>query len=71
MMRTEDILDRLRQNAAAQRAQGVSHAALFGSHARGDASSESDIDIMIEIEPGADIGIFEYAGIVRSITELF
>ena len=34
-MNKHDILDRLRQNERALRERGVTHAALFGSRARG------------------------------------
>ena len=55
-MDREDIIARLRENEAALRARGVTHAALFGSRARGDAREDSDTDIMIEIDPDARIG---------------
>jgi len=42
---------------------GVAHAALFGSRARGDARPDSDTDIMIEIDPGKDMGVYEYVGL--------
>lgn len=29
--------------------------ALFGSHARGDAREDSDIDILVDFSPGADL----------------
>ena len=58
-MNSEDILARLKENEAALRARGVAHAALFGSRARGDARPGSDIDIMIEIDPAAHIGVFD------------
>jgi hypothetical protein len=45
------------------RARGVTHAALFGSRARGDAREDSDTDIMIEIDPEARIGVWDYVGI--------
>jgi predicted nucleotidyltransferase len=54
-MERDDIIARLRENEAALRARGVAHAALFGSRARGDARPGSDTDIMIEIDPGADV----------------
>ncbi len=47
------------------------HAALFGSVARGDAKPSSDIDIMIEIEPDAPVGVYEYMGIKEYIAGLF
>jgi Nucleotidyltransferase domain len=42
------IISTLLANRAELERQGVLHAALFGSMARGDATAESDIDIMIE-----------------------
>jgi predicted nucleotidyltransferase len=68
---TKDIITRLRENEAALRARGVAHAALFGSRARGDARPDSDTDIMIEIDPDAPVGIFEYVGIKEYIASLF
>lgn len=62
-MNREEVLSRLRENQAALRARGVAHAALFGSRARGDQRAESDTDIMVELDPGARITVFDYVGI--------
>ena len=35
---------------------GVSRLEVFGSVGRGDASPDSDIDILYELEPGAQLG---------------
>jgi hypothetical protein len=70
-MNRQEILDRLRENEAALRAQGVAHAALFGSVARGESHPDSDIDIMVEIAPEIPMGVFQYVGIVHSIEDLF
>jgi uncharacterized protein len=70
-MTREDIIARLRENEAALRARGVTHAALFGSRARGDAREDSDTDIMIEIDPEARIGVWDYVGIRQYIAGLF
>jgi predicted nucleotidyltransferase len=67
----EEIIARLRENEAALRQRGVAHAALFGSRARGDQGAESDTDIMIEIDPDAPVGVWEYAGIKAYIASLF
>jgi len=70
-MNRQEILDRLRENEAALRAQGVAHGALFGSVARGEARPDSDIDIMVEIAPEIPMGVFQYVGIVHAIEDLF
>jgi hypothetical protein len=70
-MDRQDIIARLRENEAALRSRGVAHAALFGSRARGDADPGSDTDIMIEIDPTARIGVYEYVGLKEYIASLF
>jgi hypothetical protein len=48
-MNGQEILARLRENETALRARGVSHAALFGSRARGDNRPDSDTDVLVGI----------------------
>ena len=70
-MNWQEIIARLRENEAALHAQGVRHAALFGSRARGDNRPDSDMDIMIEIDPDAPVGVYEYVRIKEYIASLF
>jgi predicted nucleotidyltransferase len=70
-MNTQDALAILRRYEDDLRARGVRRAALFGSVARGDNRSDSDIDIMIEIEPDARITVYDYAGLKEYIESLF
>ena len=57
-MQKQEIIARLKDNEDALRARGVTHAAVFGSRARGDNRPDSDTDIMIEIDPAAPVGVW-------------
>ncbi len=70
-MTGQDAVAILRQHADALRARGVSHAALFGSVARGEAGPQSDLDILIELNPDTALDAFAYAGLKRYIAGLF
>ena len=70
-MEKQDIIARLREYEPALRERGVTQAALFGSRARGDFRPDSDTDIMIDIDPDAPVGIYEYVGIKDFIASLF
>jgi predicted nucleotidyltransferase len=70
-MDKDKALTILRQHADALRNRGIRHAALFGSVARGDAGPDSDIDILIELAPEAELDLFAYAGLTRFIAGLF
>jgi uncharacterized protein len=48
----QDIFDTLRANAPRLRAFGVRRIGLFGSFVRGQQRPESDIDLLVEFEPG-------------------
>jgi uncharacterized protein len=69
-MSADQIIAVLKRNEDALRARGVLHAALFGSRARGDHRNDSDTDIMIEVDPVADISIFDYVGLKEYISNL-
>lgn len=70
-MKVDEIIAILRQHEPMLRKRGVAHAALFGSIARGEARPDSDIDVMIEIDPKAKLDVFEYAGLTSYIESLF
>ena len=46
------VAERLRDAEAEIRALGVRRLALFGSFARGEAGDDSDVDFLVEFEPG-------------------
>ena len=71
MMNSQHALSILRRAEAEVRARGVRHAALFGSAARGEARPDSDLDIMIDVDPDASIGVHEYVELKDYIAGLF
>jgi hypothetical protein len=64
------VLSVLHAHEAELRGRGVCHAAVFGSVARGEARSDSDIDVLVDLDPLKPIGLFEYARIKLYIAEL-
>lgn len=55
------VLKTLRAHEGDLRRLGVSHAAVFGSVARGEARIDSDIDVLVELDRNLPIGVFQYA----------
>ncbi len=70
-MRRDDVIARLRKAEPALRARGIRRAAVFGSVARGDERPDSDIDIMIEIDPDTHLSVYEYVGLKEYVAGLF
>ncbi|WOE75006.1 nucleotidyltransferase family protein [Alterisphingorhabdus coralli] len=56
-MTQKDILDTLRQQEAQLRKAGLSALYLFGSVARNEAGSSSDIDLACDIDDAKPIGV--------------
>ena len=55
-----NVLAKLREHETELRRLGVQHASVFGSTARGEARADSDVDILIDLEPDRQISVFEY-----------
>ena len=70
-MRCEDVLAVLKSHEPELRRRGVARAALFGSTARDEAGPDSDIDIMVEIDPASRLSLWDYSGIVLFLQDLF
>ena len=70
-MDSRQIIETLRQHEDELHRQGVAHIALFSSAARGDARPDSDIDILIDLDPDARLSVFDYVGLKDYIAGLF
>jgi predicted nucleotidyltransferase len=72
-MTREEIIAKVRETAPALRAEGVTKLAIFGSRARGDAGPDSDLDVLIDIDPAARFSLLNLSGvglIVEDVTGL-
>jgi hypothetical protein len=65
-----EVLDTLRTHESELRRLGVSHAAVFGSVARGEARADSDIDVLVDLDRDRPLGIFDYARLKLYINEI-
>jgi len=69
-MKRDEALRRLRASQERLNAFPIRHLAVFGSVARDEAREGSDIDILVEFEPGARIGLFEFVRLRRALSEI-
>ncbi len=70
-MNAENAISTLRRHESGLRARGIRHPAVFGSVARGEERPDSDIDIVIEIDPETRMTVFDYVGLKEYIAGLF
>jgi len=69
-MTREEIISRIRSSAAALRAEGVTKLAIFGSRARDDARPDSDLDVLIEVDPQAKFSLLNLSGVGLIVEEV-
>lgn len=70
-LRLDDALRVLKDHEAELRRQGVVHAGVFGSVARGEAGETSDLDILIDLDGSRPLDLFDYANIKLFVAGLF
>ncbi|MDB5548163.1 MAG: hypothetical protein JWR73_2730 [Tardiphaga sp.] len=68
-MTRDQIIAKIRENAAAIRAEGVTQLAMFGSRVRGDHRPDSDIDVLIDIAPDASFSYLNLIGVQHIIED--
>jgi len=64
------VLHVLRRYENELRARGLTRLALFGSMARGDLGPESDVDLLIEVDPARPFGLFAFMDLKADLAAL-
>ncbi len=64
------VLRALAESSDELRRRSVRRVAVFGSVVRGEATESSDIDILVEFEPDAPVGLFEFVRLRRYLSDL-
>jgi hypothetical protein len=62
-MRRDDVIAKIKEAEPAIRARGATALYLFGSHARDEARSDSDIDVFIDKDRSRKFGFDEFMDI--------
>jgi uncharacterized protein len=64
------ILHLLRQNRVDLEKAGIRHAEIFGSVARGEDTPDSDVDILVDLDPTLVDDLFAYSRVQRTLQDL-
>ena len=68
MPRLEELLKRKDEILAVAARHGAGNVRVFGSVARGEGGPESDVDLLVEFEPGR--GYLSHAALIRELQQL-
>lgn len=69
-MTRREALRRLVRDREKLRALAVRHIAVFGSTVRDEATPHSDVDLLVEFEPGAHVGLFAFVRLLDHLADL-
>lgn len=69
-MKKETALQIIRDHLDELKNYHVGSLAIFGSVARDEATDKSDIDILVELDPDAEVGLFEFFDLKRYLEKI-
>lgn len=68
-MKRSTLIARLRALRPQLAEKGVAHLSVFGSRARGDQHPESDLDILLDLDPTARLSLLELIGVEHLVAD--
>jgi predicted nucleotidyltransferase len=69
-MDKHQVLSKLRQHESELKAAGVVHLSLFGSVARDEATTSSDVDLMAEFDGRRKLSLLDMVGLENRLSDL-
>jgi len=69
-MNRDNVILKLRQHEPELRAAGIMSLSLFGSVARGDATDESDVDLMADFDRAKKLSLLGAVGLENKLTDI-
>ena len=69
-MDRQSVIAKLREHAPELQAAGLMHVRVFGSTARGENSSDSDVDLLVEFDPGKRQTLVSVGSLQSRLSEL-
>jgi predicted nucleotidyltransferase len=64
-----EVVARLREHAPELRTRGVRHLYVFGSVARGDARVDSDVDLVVDVDPASSFSLITLGSVAADLEE--
>lgn len=69
-MDRSNVIAKLREREAELKAAGITRLLLFGSVARGEASSDSDVDLMAEFDPEKQFSLLDMVRLENRLADI-
>ena len=70
-MNRDEAIGILKDHEGEIRARGVTRLALFGSIVRNEARPDSDVDVVVDIEPGRKFSLIDHASLRVLLCDIF
>ena len=69
-MDRQAAIDRLKRHALDLKGQGVAHLSMFGSVARNEASPESDVDLLVDLDASQRFTLVRLAQLKHYVSDI-
>lgn len=67
-----EVMDILKENEKEiKKRYGIKNIGIFGSYLKGNATSASDLDILVEFEPDVEMGLLKFVDIENDLSDIF